>query len=216
VRKAANGDLLATEVRTKLRSMILASEFKPGQRLVEDDLCAILGVGRTPVREGLLLLQGEGYLARQRGWVVQDVDSSQVHAIFESRAALEAATARLAATRVSPFVCDQLMAMIEAMEPADALTRSDLNRINARFHDTIVKAADNRLLAEFHERARFYYWMLRVPILFGEQELKATNAQHRRIVQALMDRDPDGAERAAREHVEATMAIVEPALRPWD
>ena len=73
-KKTANGDLIATDVRTRIRSMILASEFKPGQRLVEDDLCEMLGVGRTPVREGLLLLQGEGYLARGRGWVVRDFD----------------------------------------------------------------------------------------------------------------------------------------------
>ena len=55
--------------------------------------------------------------------------------------------------------------------------------------------------------------MLRVPILFAEHELIQMNVQHRRIVQALIDRDEDMADRAAREHVEATMAIVEPALQ---
>jgi DNA-binding GntR family transcriptional regulator len=212
-RKAGNGDLIATEVRTKLRSMILASELKPGQRLVEEDLCEALGVGRTPVREGLLLLQGEGYLARERGWVVQDIDRSKVHAIFESRAAIEGATARLAARRIARSACDELMAMVETMEPPIAATRPELNRINTRFHKVIVDAADNTLLAEFHERTQFYYWMLRVPVIFGEQELKATNEQHRLIVQALIDRDEDAADRAARRHVEATMAIVEPALQ---
>ena len=52
-----------------------------------------------------------------------------------------------------------------------------------------------------------------VPVIFGERELKATNDQHRLIVQALIDRDEDAADRAARGHVEATMAIVEPALQ---
>jgi DNA-binding GntR family transcriptional regulator len=212
VKKAGSSDLIADDARTKLRSMILAAEFKPGQRLVEDDLCEMLGVGRTPVREALLLLQGEGYLARERGWIVQDVDRSKVHAIFESRAAIEGATARLAARRISRITCDELMAMVERMEPADTLTRPELNRINTAFHKRIVETADNALLAEFHERTQFYYWMLRVPIIFGEKELKATNEQHRRIVQALIDRNEDAADRAAREHVEATMAIVEPAL----
>lgn len=211
-RKARNGDLIADDVRTKLRSMILASEFKPGQRLVEDDLSEVLGVGRTPVREALLLLQGEGYLARERGWVVQDVDRSKVHAIFESRAAIEGAAARLAARRISRATCDALAAMVESMEPPNNLARPELNRINTNFHKTIVAAADNSFLSDFHERTQFYYWMLRVPILFGEQEIKTTNEQHRRILQALIERDEDAADRAAREHVEATMAIVEPAL----
>jgi DNA-binding GntR family transcriptional regulator len=212
-RKSSPADSIATDVRTKLRSMILAAELKPGQRLVEEDLCETLGVGRTPVREGLLLLQGEGFLARERGWIVQDIDRSKVHAIFESRAAIEGATARLAARHISPVTCDDLLGLIEAMEPASTLTRPELNRMNTEFHARIVKSANNMFLAQFHERTQFYYWMLRVPILFAEHELIQMNVQHRRIVQALIDRDEDMADRAAREHVEATMAIVEPALQ---
>lgn len=211
-KKTTDSDLIATDVRTKIRSMILASEFKPGQRLVEDDLCDMFGVGRTPVREGLLLLQGEGYLARSRGWVVQDVDRSKVRAIFESRAAIEGAAARLAARRISSQTCDELSAMVDAMEPAKTLTRAELNRINNRFHALILESANNVFLAQFHERTQFYYWMLRVPILFSDDEVRATNLQHRRILKALIARDEDEADRAAREHVEATMTIVEPAL----
>jgi DNA-binding GntR family transcriptional regulator len=212
-KKAGNGDLLADDVRTKLRSMILGSEFKPGERLVEDDLCERLRVGRTPVREALLLLQGEGYLARGRGWVVHDIDRSNVHAIFESRAAIEGAAARLAARRISRADCNKLMILVDIMEPAKKLSRPELNQINTRFHAAILDAAENDLLIEFHKRTQFFYWMLRVPVLFGDNELKATNAQHRRIVRALKKRDEEEAERAAREHVEATMKIVEPALQ---
>lgn len=212
-RKAGEGELIATDIRAKIRSMILASEFKPGQRLIEDSLCDMFGVGRTPVREGLLLLQGEGFIARERGWVVSDVDRSKVHAIFESRAAIEAAAARLAARCIGRDACDELLAMIDAMEPAKTLTRADLNRINTGFHGLIVASCGNVFLAQFHERTQFFYWMLRVPILFSDEEIRATNLQHRRIVQALIDRDEDTADRVARDHVEATMAIVEPALR---
>jgi DNA-binding GntR family transcriptional regulator len=211
--RKGGGDLIADDVRAKLRSMILGSEFRPGQRLVEDDLCATLGVGRTPVREALLLLQGEGYLARERGWVVRDVDRSKVNAIFESRAAIEGAAARLAASRISRADCDKLDAMIDIMEPSKKLARPELNQINTRFHNAIVEAADNPLLVEFHKRTQFFYWMLRVPVLFGDDEVRTTNNQHRRIVRALKRRDGDEAERASREHVEATMAIVVPALR---
>jgi hypothetical protein len=113
--------------------------FMEGRRIVEEDLCETLGVGRTPVREGLLLLY-----------------------------------------RVSrPYRGDRKQCFPGA-----------------------VSRADTVLL-----------WMLRVPILFAEQELIQMNIQHRRIVQALIDCDEDTADRAAREHVEATMAIVEPALQ---
>lgn len=212
-RKTGSTDLIADEVRAKLRSMILAAELKPGQRLVEDDLCEWLGVGRTPVREALLLLQGEGYLVRERGWVVLSVDRLKVHAIFESRAAIEGAAARLAARRITPATCKRLMAMVESMEPHHSLTRIELNRINTKFHDLILETADNSVLAGFHERAQFYYWMLRVPIMFNDREVQAANDQHRRIVQALVEGDEDAADRAAREHVEATMRIIESAMQ---
>lgn len=211
--KKPNSDLMASEVRTKLRSMILASEFRPGQRLVEDELTALLGAGRTPVREALLLLQGEGFLSRERGWIVQNIDNSKIHAIFESRAAIEGATARLAARRITADQRKKLAAAIEAMEPGATLKRAELNRINNEFHGLIVRIADNPFLAQFHERTLFYYWMLRIPIMFAADQLAVTNAQHRRILEALVRKDGDAAERAAREHVEATMNIVEPALQ---
>lgn len=211
-RKAAVGEFLASDVRNRLRSMILGAELKPGQRLVEDDLCERLNVGRTPVREALLLLQGEGFLSRERGWVVETIDRSEVRAIFESRAAIEAATARLAARHADQAELDALARMIEAMEPAETLTRADLNSLNTQFHKLIVTASKNILLAQFHERTQFHYWMLRVPILFSESEVRDTNIQHRKILEALVKRDEEDADRAARLHVEATMAIVEPAI----
>ncbi|MBM3095223.1 FCD domain-containing protein [Ensifer sp. T173] len=212
-RKTSAGEFIASDVRNRLRSMILGAELKPGQRLVEDDLCERLNVGRTPVREALLLLQGEGFLSRERGWVVETIDRSQVHAIFESRAAIEAATARLAARHAEPGELEALALLIEAMEPAESLTRGELNTLNTQFHKLIVTASKNMFLGQFHERTQFHYWMLRVPILFSEAEIKETNLQHRRILDALVKGDEDEAERAARDHVEATMAIVEPAIQ---
>lgn len=203
---------ISTDVRTRLRSMILGGELSPGERIVEDELCERLGAGRTPVREALLLMQGEGYLTRKRGWVVEQVVRSQIGAIFESRAAVEGATARLAARRITKAELARLAALIEQMQPADSLTRHELNRLNGIFHQSIVDTAANPLLAQFHERTQFQYWMLRVPVLFAEHEMRRSNEQHQLILAALTARDEDGAERAARQHVETTRAIVEPAL----
>jgi DNA-binding GntR family transcriptional regulator len=208
----APSNLITGEVRTKIRSMILDSELKPGQRLIEDDLIQLLNVGRTPVREALLILQGEGLIARNRGWEVQGVDHLQIQAIFESRAAIEAETARLAARKITPEACDALAALIEQMEPGGHRPRLALNRLNTEFHERVAKAAGNVVLAQFHERAQFYYWALRVPVMFSDEQLIATNHEHRELLAALRAHDEDAAERIARAHVETTRAIVEPAL----
>lgn len=208
----APSNLITGEVQTKIRSMILASELRPGQRLIEDDLIQRLGVGRTPVREALLILQGEGLIARNRGWEVQGADHLSVRAIFEGREAIEAEAARLAARKITPSACDALAALIEQMEPDTDTPRLALNRLNSEFHDRIMAAADSAVLAQFHERTQFYYWALRVPVMFSDGQLRATNAQHRELLAALRAGDEDRAEDVARAHVETTRDIVEPAL----
>jgi len=202
-----------SDVYGRILSMILGGELKSGVRIVEDELCDKLQVGRTPLREALLVLQGAGYVQRRRGWVVSQVDNTQIGAIFESRAAIEGATARLAANRVTDEILQQLFHLIDQMEQIAAPERRELNRLNTLFHQLIVDTASNPLLADFHKRTHFYYWLLQVPIIFTAEETRAVNDQHRLILDCLQNRDGRAAEEAARQHIESTWHIIEPALR---
>jgi len=202
----------APDLYGRILSMILGGELRPGVRIVEDELCERLHVGRTPLREALLILQGQGYVQRRRGWVVSDVDVMHVGMIFESRAAIEAALARLAAERMTDAVQDQMEDLHAQMQNIDLHDRLKLNQLNTQFHQLVVDAADNPLLAEFHKRASFYYWLLRVPVIFNEKERAQSHDQHRQILDCLRRRDGRAAEDAMRAHIESTRRIVEPAL----
>jgi len=202
-----------SDVHGRILSMILGGELRSGMRLIEDELCDKLQVGRTPLREALLILQGEGYVQRRRGWVISEVDRAQIGAIFESRAAIEGATARLAALRATDGIIEELERLVEQMEHIGAPERRELNRLNTLFHQTIVDAAANPLLADFYKRTHFYYWLLQVPIIFTDGETHEVNEQHRLILDCLRRRDASGAQEVARQHVEATWRIVKPALR---
>lgn len=63
-----------------------------------------------------------------------------------------------------------------------------------------------------HERTQYQYWNLRLPVVFLKEQFAESNAQHRRLFTALKKKNPDRAERAAREHIETTMNIVAEAL----
>jgi DNA-binding GntR family transcriptional regulator len=90
--------------------------------------------------------------------------------------------------------------------------RSQLNRRDRSFHELIVAASGNSLLAEMHQRTQFHYWNLRLPVIFGREQTQRSNDQHKQILAALEAGDPDAAEAAARTHIQATFAIVREAL----
>lgn len=200
------------DVHYRLRSKILTLELKPGARLIEEEVCALLGAGRTPVREALLRLEGERLVSRDRGWMVQGADPGAFKSIFEARMAIEGYATRLAAANVTDADLVRLTAMVEEMDKADVLPRSEINRINRAFHQAIVALSGNEFFIATHERTQFNYWNLRFPVVFIKEQLAHSAAQHRRILAALVARDGDEAEAAAREHISATMRIVTEAL----
>ena len=212
-RAAAEGAAAAPtpDVHERLRTRILALELKPGTRLVEDELVASLNVGRTPVREALLRLQGEGLVSRERGWIVEAGEPGDFRSIFEARIAIEGYAARLAAARIDKAGLASLERLLAAMDQAD-ISRAELNRLNRRFHVEIVAASANPLFVDAHQRTQFQYWNLRMPVVFMKEQLAQSTDQHRQIFQALKRKDGDHAERVAREHIQATMDIVADAL----
>jgi DNA-binding GntR family transcriptional regulator len=90
--------------------------------------------------------------------------------------------------------------------------RSQLNRRDRSFHELVVAASRNSLLAEMHQRTQFHYWNLRLPVIFGREQTQRSNDQHKQILAALKVGDPDAAEAAARAHIQATFEIVSEAL----
>jgi DNA-binding GntR family transcriptional regulator len=208
--KRTGSDLIAANVHEKLRRRIVTLELKPGSRLVEDEISASMNVGRTPVREALLRLQGEGLVSRERGWIVRAANTGDMAAVFESRIAVESYATRLASRRITPKELEELARLVAAMD--EEQPRSQLNRRDRSLHEQIVAASRNTMLAEMHHRTQFHYWNLRLPVVFGREQTLRSNDQHKQILTALGAGDPDAAEAAARAHIQATFEIVREAL----
>jgi len=202
---------LREQVHRAIVGRILRDELAPGSRVSDSALAQELGVSRTPVREALLRLQGEGLVSRKRGWVVEAPDAANFRSIFEARIAVEGYAARVAAQRVTKEALSRIEGVMIQMEATDK-PRSEINRLNRQFHVEIVAASENVLFAEMHQRTQFQYWNLRLPVVFLKEQLAKSTEQHRQIFKALKAKDSDRAERAAREHIETTMHIVAEAL----
>ena len=102
-KRAGHGSLRSQAV-VALRDAILSGQFKPGAVLNEKELAERLGVSKTPIREGLSLLEHEGLIQTipRRGYIVTPITVQHIHELFDLRIILESAAAEQAALRKLP------------------------------------------------------------------------------------------------------------------
>src|SRR3978361_1030153 len=157
--------MLHDEVVSRLRHVLMEGEIAPGAKIPERELCASLGISRTPLREALKVLAADGLvvLLPNRGSRAAKLTQNAVKELFEVCEALEATAGELACPRISN---DQLREievlqadMVKHHRARDLLSYYRCNRL---IHESIVRAADNAVLAGFYEsiaarirRARF-------------------------------------------------------------
>ena len=122
------GKTLRELALARMRDALLDNHFKPGERLVERDLCDQLGVSRTVVREVLRHLESEGLVSTvgTRGPVVAQTTPEQAMQIYEIRGALEGMAARACALKGDSATTDGLQEMLDRIKSAYARNRMDL------------------------------------------------------------------------------------------
>ncbi len=198
----------ATQVRGQLvetlRRLIFEFRYRPGERLREQELCRVVGVSRTSLREALRQLESEGLIeiAANRGPIVREVSETEARQIYELRALLEGFLARRAATRATTADKAELAAAASLLRAAVA--SRDMRRIIAvksRIDKLMMAIADNRALTGALERLHGRISLLRASTVLMEGRGSRSVAEIEAIMAAIADGDGDGAERAARLHI---------------
>jgi DNA-binding GntR family transcriptional regulator len=196
---------LATSAYERLREAIVRGEFRPNQRLVESELAEWLQLSRTPLREGLARLAGEGLiLSQRRGWIVREHTAREISEIHEVRAALEGMAAYLAAKRATDEQIARVAELHAHATENDALAKEPgryLVEYNDAFHEAVVACAENERLRHFIRQNREFFFSYRLARMYSFEEARASIAGHDEVVKALEDRDADRAEAAMREHI---------------
>jgi DNA-binding GntR family transcriptional regulator len=187
-----------------LRKAIVSGELLPGERLLEEDLSARLGLGRAAIRMALVRLEHDGLVQRERhrGATVRRVSESEAVEILEARAALEGLAARHAALNADDAAIGELRGIIAEMR--ELRERDDLlgvSNANARLHGLILDVSGHQTAKRLSQTlssqlVRFQY---RTVLLPGRSE--HSYAEHTRIVEAIAAHDPTAAEQAMRTHL---------------
>lgn len=185
-------------------------ELPPGSRLAAPSLAKELGVSRSPVRDAVLQLVREGLAIEEfnRGAVVYLPSRSALVSLYHAREALEGMAARLAVDTISDAVLDELSAVLDDHESIDV---DDFPRhidLDSRFHRMIRDAAASPVLVKMLEEIQGQVIVaMRSTNLSGGVHRATTD--HRAIVDALRRRDPDAAEKMARNHISRLRALLE-------
>ncbi|MBA2961507.1 MULTISPECIES: GntR family transcriptional regulator [Ramlibacter] len=202
---------LHDQVASRLRQMLVEGRIRPGAKLNERELCEVLEVSRTPLREAIKMLAAEGLveLVPHRGAIAVELDEQAVRNTFEVMGGLEALSGELAAQRIT----DAELAEIRAMhfEMLAAFTRRDLPayyRLNARIHSAINAAAKNPVLAATYERINARLQALRFRSNQDEQKWKVAIREHEAMIDALAARDPAAMRRVLAIHLKNKLDVV--------
>jgi DNA-binding GntR family transcriptional regulator len=131
----------------RLRDAILSGSLEPGEKIIEEQLCADFGISRAPLREALRLLAQQGLVEHlpRRGSRVSDWSPEDIRQLFELRGVLERHAIESALPLPDPK--NDLAPVREALSQMHAavteLERDDAHRA---FHAAVVGLADNRQL----------------------------------------------------------------------
>ncbi|ARC38749.1 GntR family transcriptional regulator (plasmid) [Paracoccus yeei] len=200
---SASGDLVS-DIYDMVRKEITTGALRVGDRVTEVDLAERFGVSRTPVRDAVSRLEADGLLTNEprRGLVVTVLSHQQVVELYFMREILEGASARLAAQSAS----DIELSMLEELSNKEAQSLGDIGalvEINRNFHRLMMLAAHNRYL--LRSLSQLTLTMSLLPSLLDKGDRAQSAAEeHRAIVKALLARDREGAEEAARKHIRSS------------
>ena len=200
-----------------LRDKILSLELPPGSTIDEARLAERFGMSRTPIREALVRLAGEGLIKTlpNRSTIVSPLDFLNMRPYFDALVLMYRVTTKLAAQRHRAQDLQVIHArqaeFAAAVQVQDALA---MIATNAAFHLAVAEAGRNsyftglfkRLLDEGRRILRLYYQS------YDDQLPQRFVDEHEAIIAAVAARDADKADRLARAHGEQVVDQVQTLL----
>lgn len=206
---------LAEHVCRVIREDILTGRQPAGARLTETIVMERTGVSRTPVREGLRVLEGEGLVIthRSRGtFVAYRLTPEEATLLYDVRLVLEPHLARLGAERMTAEVLvsveDVLARLVEALDAAEA---REAGQLDAEFHLAIYEASGSELLSVL----RGYWTRLQLELserIYTAKVPRRFMDEHVSILEALKAGNPDLVAQRMQHHIEHDRAVLVKAL----
>ena len=207
---------LTTLIFEKVREDVLNGVYKSGEKIIEAKVADEMGVSRTPVREALKQLELDGLVENipNRGVIVKGVTPEDIDDIYTMRLAIEGIAARWSIDRMTESSLKELIEIYELME--FYTQKNDIDKIfelNTRFHEVIYKSACSRYLEHVLTDFQQFIKTTRKQSLATEGRMAEALQEHRRIMEAFVNRDAETAVDALVKHIDKSRINAGRALR---
>ena len=200
---------LSEQITEILTNSIIQGGLKEGQRLVENELQRKFGISRGPIRESFRILEKNGLVATKprKGTYVRKISRKDIEDNFPIRAYLEGLAARLA---ISNLTSEDIQEMESALSKMTTELRNhnfeSHLKYHSEFHEIICKASKNDTLIGIIQNLRLQATWFRFSYVYLiPDSIEYAIDVHRRILNYLIIKDPDGVEALMREHILITL-----------
>ena len=195
---------LALQAYDEILRLIQTGDAKPGEIVTERRLAEKLSMSRTPIRDALLILEGEGLLIRQgsRGLQIKQIRIEEYMDMLQIRLLLEPPIARMTAGK---FPAENIRALRSNLNELLQSTGSEADREQVRgvdedLHGGLAQASGNPQLAQIIQNLRRQTQIFDLRAM--PERLEETCREHLRLLDAIEAGDGAEAERAMADHLE--------------
>ena len=213
-------ETLRSKVEDSLRRAIVSGQLQPGEKLVERELCEMLGVSRASLREALRRLEAERLIVivPHRGPEVATVSLADARDLYALRRLLESFAAREFARLASD---DQIAALARTVrrlrDAGEKKLRTGVLHAKTDFYRLLLDGCGNALIGEVLGSLLARVSLLRATSLMQADRLPHTLDEIDALLSCIQARDGPGAQRMAERHVRnAEAAAIEVLERQSD
>ena len=202
-----------------LRTQIIIGDLAPGQKLNESALSSLLGISRPPLREAFKILEAEGLIRREprRGVFVSELKDGDIWEIYTLKLALYTLGVTLAMDKITNGEVEKLEKVVAQMEKSalgggspDVMKYEELNNL---FHEMTANIAGHTRLKKIQQSLNNQIKRIAYRSFGDRKHLEASCKYHRKILDAIKDKDKARAEQLTKEHILKGLEVQEKLKR---
>lgn len=196
---------LSDRVKTIIEDAIASTEIKPGERIIEADLVRRMGISKSPVREALKRLVGDGIIEHlpRKGYFAKDIDRKSIEAFTDLLFIFEPAVAVLALKRSNERTSKEIDGLLSQMQ--DCLSKNDYqaySQVADQFHNFFYEISENEWIINISRSIRREAKVLRSLSLYTHKKFSDSYKSHRMIAKAFKAKDKKRLSEAIREDIQ--------------